>query len=124
MSLLTKNFTSEEMACKCGCKQERMDMSFMLKLQEARNMAGVSFSIASGYRCAKHNAEVGGVDDSAHTAGRAADVFTPDSHARYIVLKALLGVGFKRIGVAGSFIHCDTDDTKAAEVAWLYPGKL
>jgi hypothetical protein len=36
------------------------------------------------------------------------------------VVNALLKAGFKRIGVAKTFIHADDSETHDQEVMWLY----
>ena len=69
----TKNFKVGEFACKCGCgnevKQELIDM-----LQVIRERSGIPIRVNSGYRCPIHNAKVGGVKDSQHIQGVAADI--------------------------------------------------
>jgi hypothetical protein len=42
-----------------------------------RSALGVPLMISSGYRCAAHNAEVGGAPSSRHLIGCAADVLRP-----------------------------------------------
>ena len=90
---------------------KNMDINFIYKLEHARELAGIPFRITSGYRTAEHNQKVGGVSNSSHLNGLAADIS--------IVLNALIKAGFKRIGVAKTFIHCDTDDSKPNSV-WTY----
>lgn len=97
-----------------------MDPGFMYHLQQARTKAQIPFVIVSGYRTKAHNQKVGGVPDSAHTHGLAADISTKTSHERLVILKALIETGFDRIGIANSFIHVDIDNNKAPMVAWLY----
>jgi len=80
----------------------------------------VPFAITSGYRCAAHNARVGGKSNSAHTRGRAADVRTSDSRTRYLVIRAALEAGFTRIGIAKTFIHLDDDPSLTQQVVWDY----
>ena len=116
---LTKNFLSEEFACAC-CSEEHMEMLFISKLQEARTIAGIPFKINSGYRCKKHNIEVGGTNTSSHTLGRAADISAPDSSKRFTILSALLEAGFTRLGIGDAFIHVDNDASKSPNIIWLY----
>ncbi|MGC9344888.1 MAG: D-Ala-D-Ala carboxypeptidase family metallohydrolase, partial [Bacteroidales bacterium] len=75
--------TIEEFECKCGCGQNGVDINFLRKLNEARDLADIPFIISSGYRCQKHNKEIGGVPDSAHTKGMAVDITCKDSRTRY-----------------------------------------
>ena len=96
-----------------------MDTNFIYKLEHARELAGIPFRITSGYRTKEHNAEVGGVPNSSHLKGVAADIAVSSGNERYIILNALIRAGFKRIGVAKTFIHCDLDDEKSNSV-WTY----
>jgi hypothetical protein len=84
----------------------------------ARNRAGVPFIIDSGCRCVKHNANEGGRWNSAHLAGLAADIRTPTSHDRFLILESLIHYGFTRLGIYSGFIHGDIDGTKPPSVAW------
>ncbi len=101
---------------------ENMCLSFLSKLDDARELAGVSFKITSGYRTPKHNTSVGGVKDSSHTniPCNACDISTPDSSTRYKIISSLLKVGINRIGIGKNFIHCDTDKKKSPNVIWHY----
>jgi uncharacterized protein YcbK (DUF882 family) len=89
-------------------------------LDNARSIAQVAFHLTSAYRCKKHNANVGGVSNSAHTFGLAVDISTPTPYIRFRVLKGLIEAGFDRIGVSDTFVHVDIDGTKPAETCWLY----
>lgn len=88
-------------------------------LDLARSLAGVPFKISSGYRCNKHNKHVGGVKNSAHLKGLAVDIEVPDNVSRLKILRALVIVGFNRIGISKGFIHADIDKSKPDNV-WLY----
>ena len=97
-----------------------MDKGFLAKLEQAREIAGIPFRITSGYRTKKRNEQVGGVPDSSHTKGFAADLSCDSGRERCIIIKALLDAGFNRIGVANSFIHVDNDPDKVSDVIWTY----
>ena len=115
-----KYFTLDEFSCpSLPNSGKNMDSSFLAKLEQAREIAGIPFKITSGYRTKDHNAEVGGVPNSSHLIGVAADIAVSSGADRYIILNALIKAGFKRIGVAKTFIHCDTDDSKSNSV-WTY----
>lgn len=43
-------------------------------LDRIRERLGVPLTVTSGYRCPEHNAEVGGVSNSQHVEGTAADI--------------------------------------------------
>jgi len=98
----------------------KMDSTFVYMLDSARTIAGVPFKINSGYRSSEHNYLVGGVDNSAHTKGLAADIKVRNGRERKKILEALQYVGFNRFGIGKTFIHVDTDSTKPANVVWVY----
>lgn len=74
-----KYFKEGEFACKC-CRQfppsvrENIEALVDNVLDPARQKYGGPVLVNSGYRCPKHNAEVGGVPRSQHMVGEAADV--------------------------------------------------
>lgn len=115
-----KHFKKDEFACKCGCGQNAISFDLVKKLDMARLIAGTPFRITSGYRCESHNKKVGGVDSSSHTNGFAVDISAADSQTRFAVVSSLLKVGFERVGVSDSFIHCDVDPKKPSKLCWVY----
>mgnify|MGYP003627873076 FL=1 len=99
----------------------RMQPSTLQMLDDARGIAGIPFKINSGFRTKEKNLKIGGVRDSAHLYGYAADIHCTDSTRRAIIIDALRKAGFKRLGVANTFIHCDNDPEKSpAACMWLY----
>lgn len=96
-----------------------MQQEFLDKLDEARHVAQVPFIVNSGFRTEAHNRAVGGKETSSHLTGWAADIRATSSNRRYLIIAALVGVGFNRIGVADTFVHVDMDP-KAQNVMWLY----
>lgn len=97
-----------------------MNEDFLAKLDKAREFANIPFIINSAYRSPEQNARVGGKPNSSHLRGLAVDIRANDSSTRYIVLNALISVGFNRIGIASSFIHVDDDKEKSNNVIWTY----
>lgn len=67
MAPTLRYFSPPEFRCKCGCGAgiEKMNPDLLKMLDEARDLAGIPFSLSSAYRCTKHNKAVGGVSDSA-----------------------------------------------------------
>jgi len=109
-------FKREEFNCK-HCGKNEMQDDFLEMLDVARGLAGVPFQINSGYRCPEHNAAVGSTSKN-HVSGRAADIATPDNFRRGAILRGLYLAGFKRIGIADTFIHAD--NMHLIESAWFY----
>ena len=99
---------------------EYMDDNFLSMLDSAREISGIPFKINSGYRTIEHNYEVGGKPNSSHIVGKAADLAITGSRQRWIITEALIRAGFNRIGIAKTFIHVDSDDTKDPNVIWTY----
>lgn len=97
-----------------------MDLGFLAKLDEAREIADIPFKINSAFRTPEHNAKIGGKPNSSHLRGLAVDIRAVDSRTRFIILGALIKVGFNRIGIAKTFIHVDDDQEKSGKVVWVY----
>lgn len=110
-------FTREEFRCQCGGRhcdgfpvepQEAM----VRTVDEIRRRLGVPVQIVddggSGVRCEKHNAAVGGVANSEHLYGRAADLHSSASPQRmYEVAQEVLG-NTGGLGIYSWGIHVDT----------------
>ena len=114
-----KYFELGDFACPC-CKKNEIKIHFVEKLDRARADAEIPFIPTSGYRCEKHNKEVGGSKTSSHLSGIAVDLKAVGSHNRYKIVRSFLAQGFTRIGIGKTFIHVDDDETKVAGVIWLY----
>lgn len=72
-----KHFTNKERSCKCGnCGNSIVHNEIHeTRLELFRERLGMPFVITSGFRCAKHNKDSGGVENSLHTQGKADDGF-------------------------------------------------
>ena len=120
---LTKNFSKSEFDCSCGCKMPLGVLHNVQKLanqlQELRNVVGSPIKINSGYRCENHPESIKN-PKSSHIKGLAVDIKCTDSKKRAIIIDALGYVGFKRFGIADTFIHTDIDNKKSNPVIWLY----
>lgn len=112
-------FRPEEFQCRC-CHENRIRPEFVQALDTARQSAGIPFLITSGWRCPDHNREVGGVPDSSHCRGWAADIAVPGGSDRFIITQALLECGFTRVGIGSDFIHADCDPDRPSGVIWVY----
>ena len=79
-----KWFSMNEFECHCGCRMPDSARANIVALVEqvldpARERYGKPVCVNSGYRCARHNAAVGGVANSQHTRGEAADICCSDN---------------------------------------------
>lgn len=111
-------FEEHEFECSC-CERVVVSRELVLMLDLARELAETAFVITSGYRCKKHNQDVGGVKNSSHLKGLAVDIAVPDNVTRLKILRGLIIAGFRRIGIGKDFIHVDIDSTKPNNI-WLY----
>lgn len=114
-----KHFDLSEFECPC-CKKNDMQLGFLSMLDRTRQMAGIPFEVNSGFRCPKHNAEIGGKSNSSHLRGCAVDIKCMSNLDRFLVVKAAIINGFSRVGMGKTFIHLDNDDTLPQGVIWLY----
>lgn len=110
---LGQHFNSTEFSCQCShydCIYQMVERSLIDKLDALRNDIGMPIKITSGFRCAKHQADlmktpgIETVAKSTHELGQAADIKCPvpiddleKNAARY----------FKAIGVGITFLHLD-----------------
>ena len=99
--------------------EDNMKEEFLIKMDEARELAGIPFIINSAYRSPSHPESIKN-PTSSHIKGLAFDISVKDSRQRFIILDALLKVGFTRIGIADTFIHVDLDLDKSQKVIWTY----
>tara|TARA_R110000772_G_scaffold31949_1_gene78530 strand:+ start:2455 stop:2727 length:273 start_codon:yes stop_codon:yes gene_type:complete len=90
-----------------------------MRLDEARECAGIPFIINSAYRSPSHPLSIKN-PTSSHIKGLAVDISATSSRQRGLILDALRAVGFDRIGIAKTFIHVDMDFDKDQDVTWLY----
>lgn len=102
------------------CSIDDMGTSFMTRLDQAREYAGIPFVVNSAYRTVEHEIEQGRDGTSSHTKGIAVDLACKGSRQRYLMIHALLKVGFTRIGIGETFLHVDTDEDKDQNVIWHY----
>ena len=118
---LSDNFIAREFVCPC-CHEEGIKDELVFHLQLAHNMlpSNSVMVITSGYRCVDYTIEKNRSMTSSHLKGLAADIKCDNSTYRHYLIKALMKVGFNRIGIGQDFIHCDLDKDKAQTVMWTY----
>jgi len=123
---LSAHFSREELRCRC-CGQLRIDSRLLDGLEALRALAGVPVVVHAGYRCARHNAEVGGVPRSEHTLGMAADIHLPGMSLQrmYEMASSIPQFAGGGIGVYdGNFLHVDVREHRSrwARVKGQYVG--
>jgi zinc D-Ala-D-Ala carboxypeptidase len=99
--------------------ENNMNKDFLFVLDEAREFAGIPFVINSAYRSPEHPLSIKN-PSSSHIKGLAVDIKATDSITRFKIVKALIEVGFTRIGITDTFIHVDLDLDKTQNVIWTY----
>ncbi len=109
MGDLSPHFSKAELACPC-CGELKVEKRLLDALEDLRSLAGKPIVIHDGYRCPNHNQEVGGVTDSEHTRGMAADVDIPGLSLQQMYELALQVPEFVEGGIGvydGGFVHVD-----------------
>lgn len=86
---------------------DKMDESFLEKLDLLRELCGFALSINSSYRSQVYNKSIGGADKSKHMEGIAVDLACTESSKRAIIVFNALSLGLT-VGVAKTFIHVDS----------------
>jgi len=109
---ISKYFTKEEIACKCGCGFAEMNPATLAIADKAREFVGYSITPSSGCRCEKHNSKVGGEKNSYHVKGMAMDlpVKNPEHLYEYLCKEYPDSCGF---GLYDTFVHVDCRTKKA-----------
>lgn len=111
---LSTNFTAKEFACNDGADTFFVADGLVEILQKIRTYFGKAVTITSGYRTPSWNTTVGGVSNSQHTYGTAADIvvsgIAPSTVAAYV---ETLMPSTGGIGIYNSFTHVDVRETKS-----------
>lgn len=113
-----KHFTPAEFTA-VGCSIEDMSFSFLTTLDAIREFSGVPMRITSAFRTVEHERSVGRSGNSAHTRGFAVDIHCTNSSDRLKIVRYALAFGIRRIGIASTFIHLDSDPS-LPECMWTY----
>ena len=111
---LSEHFQSSEFVCHCcGMGGDKISSRLIELLESLRaNIGGLPLHVNSGYRCPKHNKEVGGVKNSQHLRGAAADIATPKGMELEVFKWYAEQLPFDFIGVypKSNFLHLDVRD--------------
>lgn len=109
-SKLSTHFDKSEFACHhCGqCIRIHPRLTELLEELRA-NIGNIPIHINSGYRCPTHNANVGGVPNSQHVQGTAADLAIPQTLSLSEFVEYVKQLPFDWIGVYpySYFVHVD-----------------
>ena len=97
-----------------------MNPNFIKMLDKARELAGIPFVITSAYRSSEWDRAKGRSGTGAHTLGVAIDIRCNTSRNRFLIVRSLMDVGFKRIGIADTFVHVDCSILHDDMVIWTY----
>lgn len=126
MGDLSPHFSKQELACRC-CGRLKVDPRLIDALEALRVLAGVPIVVHAGYRCPGHNQAVGGVPNSEHTRGLAADIHIPGLSLQEMYDLASEVPQFTQGGIGAydtNFLHVDVRGHRArwARVSGRYVG--
>ena len=109
---VARYFKLSEFACPC-CNLVMLHPKLLGKLVELRNALERPVYISSGYRCPRHNQKIGGVVNSYHRIGLAADIKVEDINLIEL-LEICENIDFTGIGFyeKKNFLHLDVRPTK------------
>lgn len=117
---ISDHFKLSEFACKDGSAALMLDTRLPGILEDIRSACGSkAVSVNSGYRTAAYNAKVGGVSDSRHLTGSAADITISGADTLAVCKAAERALASRGIpgGIgryAGqNFVHVDTRSAKS-----------
>lgn len=121
---LTSNFKKSEFECNCGCEMPD-EVFFNIEklanqLQYIRDFIELPIGITNAYRCRSHNKAVGGVSNSQHILGKAADLQVKgiSTEELYKVIDTLAEYNHVMqggLGLYDTFVHYDI---RAKETRW------
>lgn len=118
--MISKHFSEEEFACRCGCGKIIVNQRLVSILEGVREALNKPIVINSGCRCEKQNAEAGGKPNSAHLTGEAVDIKCSTSNYRFKLIHEFLYIGVRRIGIGKGFVHIDVSETLPQNQIWIY----
>ena len=112
--IISPYFNLSEFACPC-CHRVMLHPLLLEKLKKLRKIIEKPIHITSGYRCFAYNQKVGGVANSYHLIGLAADIKVKDINLIELLGYAeeidFAGIGFYEKKI---FLHLDVRPTKRA----------
>ena len=121
---LTKNFSKIEFDSRDGAEMPTQILDNVKivaqNLQRVRDYTGLPIHINSGYRSVEHNRRIGGVPNSFHTKGMAADIVIRGKSPLDVfkLMRELMKSGIISkggLGLYDSFVHYDI---RGFEATW------
>jgi len=112
--IIAPYFNLCEFSCPC-CNLVMLHPKLLVKLIELRKILERPVYINSGYRCSRYNHQIGGVKNSYHCIGLAADIKVKDINIIEL-LEICENIDFAGIGLyeKKNFLHLDVRPTKRA----------
>lgn len=102
---MKSHFTILDFTCLC-CETCYVQGQLLKTLEELRRVVAGPIIVSSGYRCAKHNADIANSSkNSAHIKGLAADLYCPELLATELYKQA--DKLFRGVGLYHSWVHVD-----------------
>ena len=118
MKYLPKFFSPREFVCPC-CRQGHPATALVYALDVLRRAWSDVIYINSGFRCKKHNIEVGGATTSRHMIGCAADIRPRDPALLSAFKTLVLNMYGQRAGweikLYSSFVHLAVPREEASQ---------
>ena len=111
---LSAHFKVREFACRSGADAVLIAPRLVMVLETIRAHFGAAVTINSGYRTPQYNTKVGGVTDSQHCYGTAADIVVKGQKPAAVAAYArTIMPDWGGVGVYDSFTHIDIREQKA-----------
>lgn len=115
---LSKNFRKDELDCP-DCGKCKIASRLVKALQKLRDLVEKPIIVNSGYRCPEYNKKIGGVSNSQHVAGNAADIVIRGMNPEEMYKQAVKIQEFREGGIGiyidRGFIHVDV---RAGSARW------
>lgn len=120
----SEHFTRAELDCHCGCPTPPSVavnlQNLAVHLERLRAIHGGPLTIDDGYRCPTENARVGGVRNSQHLQGKAADVSAENIGVHKLAEEATQEAAFDAGGIGEypreNFVHVDY---RVGQARWI-----
>jgi uncharacterized protein YcbK (DUF882 family) len=112
------HFKHKEFACSC-CGRVEVAASLVCWLEILRRAWGAPIHVNSGYRCLRHNTNVGGSKTSRHMIGCAADIRPAgkmDTKFIYLAHRLFSGIPGNEYVKYDTFLHVAVPRTEAGKL--------